>query len=95
MSENKDLPKPTEEKEDDPDGYIRTIASTWGHVDLIKEWLPHHQGDPAKITDNVLIPAAMYGQLEILKMAIEYGKQNMARYTMLLLAEQGYLFLAS
>ena len=66
------IPPPDEPKED-PDFYIRTIAATWGHLDLIKEWIPHHRDDPAKITDHVLIPAAMYGQLEVLEFALEQG----------------------
>ena len=61
------------EPTEDPDFYIRTIAATWGHLDLVKEWIPHHREDPAKITDQVLIPAAMYGQLELLKFALEFG----------------------
>ena len=61
------------EPKEDPDFYIRTIASTWGHLDLIKEWIPHHRDDRAKITDHVLIPAAMYGQLEVLKFALKDG----------------------
>ena len=64
--------RPDEPKED-PDFYIRTIAATWGHLDLIKEWIPHHLEDRAKITDHVLIPAAMYGQLEVLKLGLEHG----------------------
>lgn len=67
------VPPPDESKED-PDFYIRTIAATWGHLDLIKEWIPHHRDDQAKITDHVLIPAAMYGQLEVLKFALEHGE---------------------
>ena len=62
------------EPTEDPDFYIRTIAATWGHLDLIKEWLPHHRDHPAKITDHVLIPAAMYGQLEVLEFALESGE---------------------
>ncbi len=72
MSENKDIERSL--VDDDPDGYIRTIASTWdGHIDLIKDWLPHHRDNPGKITDNVLIPAAMYGQLEVLRLALDLG----------------------
>lgn len=67
------VPRPNEPKED-PDFYIRTIAATWGHLDLIKEWIPHHLEDRAKITDHVLIPAAMYGQLEVLKLALKHGE---------------------
>ena len=74
MSENKDLDKSMEGE--DPDSYIRTIASTWGHTDLVGEWLPHHRDNPSKITDNVLIPAAMYGQLEVLKLGLEFGKSR-------------------
>lgn len=74
MAENKDRDKPVEDDDDDPDSYIRTIASTFGHIDLIREWLPHHQHDRGKVTYNVVIPAAMYGQLEVLNMAVRYGE---------------------
>ncbi len=75
MAEGREVrvPRPDEPKED-PDFYIRTIAATWGHLDLIKEWIPHHLEDRAKITDHVLIPAAMYGQLEVLKLALKHGE---------------------
>jgi len=60
--------------DEDPDFYIRTIAATWGHLDLISDWLPHHSHEPKVVAQNVLVPAAMYGQLEVLKMALKYGK---------------------
>lgn len=72
MSENKDRSK--EDEDEDPDFYIRTIASTWGHLDLIGDWLPHHRHEPDKITHNVLFPAAMYGQLNVLKLAWKDGE---------------------
>ena len=59
---------------EDEDGYIRDVAAMWGHLDLIEPWLPHHRHNRAKVTDYVLFPAAMYGQLEVLKMALEYGE---------------------
>lgn len=65
------------EREDDgydPNDYIRLVASTWGHLDLIEEWLPHHVDNPAMISEYVLFPSAMYGQLELLKMALRYGR---------------------
>ena len=83
MAEGREVrvPRPDEPKED-PDFYIRTIAATWGHLDLIKEWIPHHLEDRAKITDHVLIPAAMYGQLEVLKLALKHGENlRLARHT--------------
>ena len=72
MSENKDKGK--DEEEGDPDIYIRTIASTWGHIDLIKDWLPHHRHEPDRVTYNVLFPAAMYGLLDVLQLALKYGE---------------------
>lgn len=72
MSENKDKSK--EDEEDDPDFYIRTIASTWGHLDLIADWLPHHRHEPDKVTHNVLFPASMYGLLGVLQLALKDGE---------------------
>ena len=72
MSESKDRSK--EEGEENPDFYIRTIASTWGHTDLIKDWLPHHRHEPDVVTQNVLFPASMYGVLDVLKLALEDGE---------------------
>ena len=57
----------------DPDDYIRT-AVTYGRIDLVQEWLPHNLEDPGRITELVLFPAAMYGQLEILGCALERGE---------------------
>ena len=59
---------------EDKDSYIRDVAAVWGHLDLIEAWLPHHQHDQAKVTDYILFPSAMYGQLEVLKLALRYGK---------------------
>lgn len=63
-------------RRDEPDMYIRTLASTWGHLDLIRNWMQHHmhEQDRAKVTELVLFPAAMYGQLEILQYAIGFGE---------------------
>ena len=65
--------KDPEKSEEDEDSYIRDVASVWGRLDLIKDWLPHHKGDRAKITDYVLFPAAMYGQLDVLRLALPEG----------------------
>lgn len=62
------------EEEEDEDSYIRDVAAMWGHVDLIQAWLPHHLHEPGKITEYVLFPAAMYGQLEVLSMALRHGE---------------------
>ena len=59
---------------EDEDSYIRDVAAMWGHLDLIEAWLPHHRQDKAKVTDYVLFPSAMYGQLEVLNLALRYGK---------------------
>lgn len=58
---------------EDQDSYIRDVASVWGRLDLVRDWLPHHQGHPPKITDYVLFPSAMYGQLKVLKLALPHG----------------------
>lgn len=60
--------------DEDPDFYVRTLAATWGHLDLVQDWLQHHTHEPGKVTENVLFPAAMYGQLEVLDLAIPFGK---------------------
>ena len=81
MAEGREIRVPrSDEPKEDPDFYIRTIAATWGHLDLIKEWIPHHLEDRAKITDHVLIPAAMYGQLEVLKLALKHGETLMLNF---------------
>jgi len=59
--------------DEDPDFYVRTLAATWGHLDLVQDWLQHHTHEPGKVTENVLFPAAMYGQLEVLDLAIPFG----------------------
>ncbi len=59
---------------EDEDSYIRDVAAMWGHLDLIGAWLPHHRHDPAKVTEYVLFPSAMYGQLEVLNLALTCGK---------------------
>ena len=65
------------DKQRDPEeedySYIRT-AVTLGNVDFIKDLIPNFVNDKAKITNYFLIPAAMYGQLELLECALEYGK---------------------
>ena len=60
--------------EEDPDFYISTLAAPWGHLDLIQDWLKIHGSEPGKVTEKVLFPAAMYGQLEVLEVAIPYGE---------------------
>ncbi len=59
--------------EEDPDFYVPT-AATWGHLDLIRDWLPLQDDNPSKVTELVLFPAAMYGQLEVLVHALPYGE---------------------
>ena len=72
--EKKDPTKPLPEDEDfDPDDYIRT-AVTYGRLDLVKDWLPHHHGDPHRVSELVLFPAAMFGQLELLSCGLDYGE---------------------
>lgn len=61
------------EEAEDQDSYIRDVAAVWGHLDLIEPWLPLNRHDRAKVTDYVLFPSAMYGQLEVLKLALRYG----------------------
>ena len=63
-----------DEEQEDEDSYIRDVAAMWGHLDLIEPWLPHHRHEPAKVTEYVLFPAAMYGQLEVLKLALRDGE---------------------
>ena len=69
--DEKRLPGETEE---DPDSYIRTLAAPWGHLDLIKEWMEHHKHERERVTELVLFPAAMYGQLEVLEYALPFGE---------------------
>lgn len=59
----------------DPDDYIRT-AVTYGRLDLVKDWLPHHRDDPHRVSELVLFPAAMFGQLELLSLALEFGEHR-------------------
>ena len=73
--EKKDKSK--DDMDEDPDFYIRTIAATWGHLDLIRDWLPHHRHEPEVVAQNVLVPAAMFGQLDVLKLALNQGKQSL------------------
>lgn len=65
--------RPPPEDDFDPDDYIRT-AVTYGRLDVVKEWLPHHRDDPQRITQLVLFPAAMFGQFELLSFCLEYGE---------------------
>ena len=60
--------------DENPDFYVRTLAATWGHLDLIRDWVQLHEDEPGKVTENVLFPSAMYGQLEVLNFAIPFGK---------------------
>ena len=72
-AEEKDAGNPLLEDEGyDPDGYIRT-AVTYGRLDLIKDWAPHQREHPERVSEVVLCPAAMYGQLEVLEFALDYG----------------------
>lgn len=64
----------SKEEDFDPDDYIRT-AVTYGRLDLVRDWLPHHRGDPHRISELVLFPAAMFGQLELLSCGLDYGKE--------------------
>ena len=57
----------------DPDDYIRT-AVTYGRLDLVQDWLPHHRDDPGRVSELVLFPSAMFGQLELLSFGLEYGE---------------------
>ena len=66
-----------EELEEDEDSYIRDVASVWGRLDLVEAWLPHHRDNGDKITDYVLFPSAMYGQLSVLKSALSDGKHDL------------------
>jgi hypothetical protein len=59
-----------EKSDEDEDSYIRDLASVWGHCDLVQAWLPHHHHEPAKITDYVLFPSVMYGQLGVMRLAL-------------------------
>ena len=68
--EKKDLEKPLPEED-----YIRT-AVTYGRLDLVKDWLPHHRGDPHRVSELVLFPAAMFGQLELLSSGLDYGERR-------------------
>lgn len=55
----------------DPDDYIRT-AVTYGRLDLVKDWLPHHLHDHQRVSELVLFPAAMFGQLELLEFCLQH-----------------------
>lgn len=72
--EKRDEEKEQGSVEEDPDFYIPT-AATWGHLDLIRDWLPLQRDDPGKVTEKVLFPATMYGQLEVLDYALPYGER--------------------
>ena len=74
MSEKKKGYEEKRSPDEDPDFYVRTLAATWGHLDLVRDWLQHHEHEPGKVTENVLFPAAMYGQLEVLGHAIPFGE---------------------
>ena len=71
----KEDPRKPEEEGFDPDDYIRT-AVTYGRLDLVKDWLPHNRGAPHRVSELVLFPAAMFGQLEVLSCGLDYGKQH-------------------
>ena len=72
--EKRDAPKPLPGEENfDPDDYIRT-AVFYGRLDVVKDWLPHQRGDPGRVSELVLCPAAMYGQLEVLRCGLDYGE---------------------
>lgn len=62
------------EADEDQDSYIRDVASVWGLLELVRDWLPHHRDNPDKITDYVLFPSALYGQLQVLKLALSNGR---------------------
>lgn len=70
MAEKGDEPR-CKEKEDY--SYIRT-AVTLGNTEIIHDQLPYIKLDRNIITNFILIPAAMYGQLELLNLVLEYGK---------------------
>ncbi len=55
--------------------YTRT-AVTLGAAEVISDWLTveAHQSNKAEVTDMVLVPAAMYGQLRLLEAALQYGE---------------------
>ena len=67
------MARPSPEDDFDPDDYIRT-AVTYGRLDVVKEWLPHHRGGPRRVSELVLFPAAMFGQLELLQYCLDYGE---------------------
>lgn len=71
MAEKVDAKKSPEPEDN---SYIRT-AVTLGNEGLITDWLQvsAHQQNKAEVTDMVLVPAAMYGQLSLLEQALEYG----------------------
>ena len=51
---------------------LRT-AVTFGNDEVIREWVTR-QKDKARVTRWVLFPAALYGQLAILKTHLNHGK---------------------
>ncbi len=63
------------EPEEEDHSYIRT-AVTLGAADMISDWLSveTNQCNKALVTNMVLVPAAMYGQLAVLETALRYGK---------------------
>ncbi len=63
------------EQEEEDHSYIRT-AVTLGGADMINDWLTveDNRADKALVTDMVLVPAAMYGQLRVLETALQYGR---------------------
>ena len=62
------------EDEEDPDDYISTAVMFGRNEDLISEWLSANKDQPGRVTDLILTPAAMYGQLHVLEQALPYGK---------------------
>lgn len=69
MADRRGSPEPEDHS------YIRT-AVTLGAADMISDWLTveTNQANKGLVTDMVLVPAAMYGQLRVLANALQYGR---------------------
>ena len=66
---------PPPEDDFDPDDYIRT-AVTYGRLDVVEDWLPHHRNDRRRVSQLVLFPAAMFGQFELLSFCLDHGRRR-------------------
>ena len=60
---------------DDDDGYVST-ATFYAQEDVVNDWLTQsaRRVGPRRVTELVLFPAALYGHLNILTLALPFGE---------------------